>query len=77
MRSRFTLKEMAHDEEEHAEVQEAEQKVTRRVAKKRRRMRVQGKSVFVLNTLLRRGPKTKKSLRGRARRRGPSPAPRP
>lgn len=58
-----------HNEEEHPEVQEAEQKVTRRVAKKRRRMRVTGKSVFVLGKLLRKSPKTKKGLR-RARRRG-------
>lgn len=60
---------MPHDEEEHAEAQEAEQKVTRRAAKKRRRMRISGKSVFVLGKLLRGGPKSRRSARRRARRR--------
>lgn len=61
---------MPHDEEEHAEVQEAEQKIARRTAKKRRRMRVSGKSVFVLQTLVKRGPKSRRSARKRGRRVG-------
>lgn len=60
---------MPHDEEEHVEVQDAEQKVARRGAKKRRRMRVTGTSVFVLGRLLRKGSKSRVSARRRARRR--------
>lgn len=77
MTSRFTLQRMAHDEETHTEVQEAEQKVTRRTAKKQRRMRVTGKSVFVLGRLLRGGPKTRTSLRRATRRKGRSRSARP
>lgn len=54
---------MPHDEEEHTEVQEAAQKTARRTGKKRRRMRVAGKSVFVLGRLLRGGPQTKTRTR--------------
>lgn len=61
---------MTHDEETHPEVQTAAQKTERRTAKKRRRMRVTGKSVFVLGTLLRRGPKSRASARRYSRRRG-------
>lgn len=58
-----------HNEETHAEVGAADQKIERRTAKKRRRMRVTGKGVFVLNTLLRRrGLQTQQSARKRRRR---------
>lgn len=60
---------MNHDEEEHEEVQRGERQGERRVAKKRRRMRVSGKSVFVLRTLWKRGPKTRRSRRRTVRRR--------
>lgn len=43
-----------HDEDlAHPEIPAAEQKAARRSEKKRRRMRVAGKSVFVLGRLLR------------------------
>ncbi len=58
-----------HDEEAHVEAKDAEQKVARRTAKKRRRMRVAGKSVFVLGRLLRKGPKSRAAARRRTRRR--------
>lgn len=60
---------MNHDEEEHAEVQQGEKLTARRGAKKRRRMRIAGKSVFLLGRLLRKGPKSRKSARRGSRRR--------
>ncbi|MDP3685538.1 MAG: hypothetical protein Q8R32_01775 [bacterium] len=60
---------MTHDEEKHEEVQRDERRGERRVAKKRRRMRVSGKSVFVLRTLWKRGPKSSRSRRRTIRRR--------
>lgn len=58
-----------HSEDEHAEVQQTEARLERRGAKKRRRMRVAGKSVFVLGRLLKKGPRTRQSARRRGRRR--------
>lgn len=60
---------MPHDEEEHPEVQSAEARTVRRSTKKRRRrVRISGKSVFLLQTLLRRGLKSRASVRRRTRR---------
>lgn len=65
----FYVLPVPHDEEEHAEVLQAEEKVARRRAKKRRRMRVSGKSVFVLQTLVKRGSKSRTPARRKQRRR--------
>lgn len=70
MTSREGIMPGGHNEEEHPEVLEAEGKITRRSAKKRRRMRVSGKSVFVLQTLVKRGPKSRRSARKHGRRVG-------
>jgi len=52
---------MDHEEDEHETVQRAERRVRQRRAKKRRRMPVSGKSVFVLNRLLRKRANARRS----------------
>lgn len=52
---------MDHDENEHETVQRAERRAHQRGEKKRRRMQVSGKSVFVLNRLLRKRANARRS----------------